>query len=146
MLTYEQWDAIADSYIPLLALLCLLDLVIHIKSRGLKTSIKILMATFVGVIFIYAMMFLDQALHIWPSFSVNSQVLDYSTHTALAWAFLVQLMFINKTACYVSITSTVLYGLLMLFQNYHSLADIVTTTLAVLPILYMLHKKSRQAS
>lgn len=142
MLTYEQWDTIADVYIPLLLLLSLCHLAYFISKKEIRKAATIFTATVLSVFYIYAWMFLDQALLIWPSFSVAGQVLDYSTHTALAWVFVCQLIMINKTSLYASVVSMVLYLALMLYQQYHSIADMVTTTAVVLPILYVLQKQA----
>lgn len=152
LLTYQQWDAIADSYIPLMAVLSLIH-VVHVFLSGSSFSKVVSWANvkslFVRVLtitactaWVYGLMYLDKHLNIWPSLSINNQVLDYSTHTALALVFSTYLFCANlkrhPARAYLSLVSMGLYLLLMKYQNYHTFADMLTTTVVVLPPMYLL--------
>jgi len=77
MPSYETLDAIADAYIPLLALISLLLIAVRLFKAQWKPAGRG-MAGFIAVAFIaYGLMFLDRFLGIWPAVG-----LDYSTHTA----------------------------------------------------------------
>lgn len=123
---YETLDNIADAYVPLLALLSLFSLsrtAYLSRWRQLATDT----ALFVSILLIaYGLMFLDNYLGIWPAFG-----LDYSTHTAVALALVIFLMSSTKHYSAYLLGSLVLYFLLMLYQGYHSLADILTTAVVV---------------
>lgn len=155
LLSFSQWDAIADSYIPLLSALVSIHL-LHLfvtKSASSKTllwkSNRLLfihMVTIsIAIAWVYGLMFLDAYLNIWPSLSINDQVLDYSTHTALALVFSSYLYSIyrkKKPGCaYTCVVSMVLYLLLMKYQKYHSFADIISTVLVILPVIFLLFKR-----
>jgi hypothetical protein len=142
MLDYETLDAIADAYTPLLALgglVLLLHPLLKRQWQVLGTRMTRLAA---GMLVAYGLMFLDNRLQIWPAVGM-----DYSTHTAVA---LVLVMFISAHApktrwpCWVSLLA---YALLMLYQRYHTVPDIVTTAAVVgmfyLPVIFPFHRKRR---
>lgn len=151
-LTYEQWDAIADSYIPIMALLCALYLIYSfvINTKKLKKNINLqykhtalqCAAISISVIFVYAIMLLDNHYKFWPSIDAGNQQLDYSTHTALALVFSCFLfcgtVIKQKYLALITLGSMVLYLLLMKYQNYHTFADMLTTIMVVLPPIYWL--------
>ena len=155
MFTYQQWDAIADTYIPFLALLCSIQLVMYFLSGTellkafilvyLKSSMLRLLCILTCVVWVYAIMFIDAHFKIWPSINISANPLDYSTHTALALVFGCYLYCatINsqRLLAYGTAASMVLYLLLMKYQNYHTFADMLTTMLVVLPPVYLILKK-----
>lgn len=133
MLTYQQWDAIADSYLPILLALCLVFLFVTFWQKKFKQGAIEFVSLVLGTVSIYSIMFIDNALKIWPSF--NS---DYSTHTALALVFIFYLCQKHKIALIGAIGSMCGYIVLMMYQEYHTFLDIITTSLVVLPILYLI--------
>jgi hypothetical protein len=143
MSTYETLDAIADSYIPLLAVLVLLLL---LREAALKHWCKLgagLGLTLIGLVITYGLMFLDMKLQIWPAFG-----LDYSTHTALAIVLTMLLVLMTNAFTALWIGLLLAYSALMLYQRYHTLEDIVVTALAVsfcvLPFVYLLRRRLLQ--
>jgi hypothetical protein len=90
----------------------------------------------------YGLMFLDRHLGIWPAFG-----LDYSTHTATALGLVILLSIEARKLAGVWSISFVCYVLLMLYQRYHTVADVVTTAVAVsfplILILVYLHRSGR---
>lgn len=153
-LSFQQWDVIADSYIPVLALLSAIHLALYFLQgtqfcKGfifeyLKHSLLRLACIILCLIWVYGLMFLDHALNIWPSFNYNGHILDYSTHTALAWVFSSYLFFAYqkhfKWIAGLIVMSMALYLGLMKYQNYHTVADMLTTSLVVLPPMALLLK------
>ena len=137
-MTYQQLDAIADSYIPLLGILSLLCFVRKGFSSGVRSAFIDVVTTFFGALYIYTLMFADKYLGAFASIG-----LDYSTHTALALVFVVTLSFIGKTVRFITIISMLSYCLLMLYQGYHTVADIMLTGLLVLPVLVWLKSLPR---
>jgi hypothetical protein len=131
-MTYEQWDAIADAYIPLIGCISLIVILNTGFRSGLRTGTKQLLATLVSTLYIYALMFADNYFQIWPSFGM-----DYSTHTALALVFVTYLFTHSKALKWVSVASVIAYAILMMYQHYHTFSDIITTALCVLPVLWL---------
>lgn len=137
-MNYQQLDVIADSYIPILGTLSLLWSVIKGCRSGIRSAFIDVVTMFLSVIYIYTLMFADKYLAAFSSIG-----LDYSTHTALALVFVVTLSFIGKTVRFITIISMLLYCLLMLYQGYHTVADIMLTGLLVLPMQVWLKTQSR---
>ena len=117
---------IADLYTPLLILIWLFYLY-RGTAEMRRPEIKTLL---LSLLFVYALMFLDGYLHIWSIFA-----LDYSTHSAVALIFVVNLTWRNKILQLLSPLSLLAYFCLMRVLNYHSFTDIFTTLLVVLPFL-----------
>ena len=97
---------------------------------------------FTGALIAYGLMFLDNKLQLWPALG-----LDYSTHTAVALVLVVYLLANSPKAPWFWLTSLVGYVLLMLYQRYHTVADIMTTAIVVailyLPVVFVLFRKHR---
>jgi hypothetical protein len=133
MLSYEELDRIADSYTPLLAALSLLFIAAALYRRQWQV-LGMRLAGWLGVVlFAYGFMFLDNALKIWTAVG-----LDYSTHTAVAFALVVFLSANIRKLRWMWCGSFLSYLLLMLYQKYHTVADIVSTLVVVgAPIIYV---------
>lgn len=137
MLTYEQWDTIADAYIPTLALIYFILIGYKIYQRQYRLASMYFVITFLCSVVVYSLMFLDNAIHIWPRFD-----LDYSTHTALAlvfvnsiWQIIANTRKLSKLLLAFSFFS---YLLLMKWMAYHSVLDMLTTILALTPFFITL--------
>lgn len=144
MPSYATLDAIADIYTPVLALACLALLLRLMHARQWRVLGIRMGSLAAGALVAYGLMFLDHRLAIWPMAQM-----DYSTHTAVA---LVLVIFLSRywpalrLLCWVSLCA---YGLLMLYQRYHSLADILTTAVVV-ALMYLradllIHRIARRA-
>ena len=100
------------------------------------------MLIFTGALIAYGLIFLDNKLQLWPALG-----LDYSTHTAVALVLVVYLLANSLKASWFWLTSLVGYVLLMLYQRYHTVADIMTTAIVVailyLPVVFVLFRKHR---
>lgn len=144
MPSYATLDAIADAYTPLLALACLVLLLRPLRARRWRVLGIRAASLAAGAFVAYGLMFVDNRLEIWPIAQ-----LDYSTHTAVALVlaiFLSRYGSASRVMCWVSLCA---YGLLMLYQRYHSLADILTTAIVV-SVLYLrvdmlIHRLARRA-
>jgi len=130
MLDYETLDAIADTYTPVLATLSIGYLLRSIIARNWRRLRLEGLFLFYGMAVAYGLMFLDNQFALWPIFG-----LDYSTHTAVALVLLVFLGLKLKSAWAFWLGSLISYALLMIYQNYHSLSDILTTALALCMLL-----------
>ncbi|EAT13860.1 hypothetical protein HF888_10510 [Bermanella marisrubri] len=136
MLSYSQWGLVADAYIPVLALITLIFLLKELVKFNFQRPLKQLLWIFISGCFVYGVMAVDQALNIWSAVG-----LDYSTHSAVALIFVVFLVLQKSIAAVLSIVSFVLYAWLMMYLNYHSILDILTTALVVTPIIFVLQKR-----
>lgn len=141
MLNYETLDVIADAYTPALAVLSLIYLGQELVRRqwsALRQRARLLAS---GLAIAYGLMFIDASLALWPSLG-----LDYSTHTAVAFVFVGFLSAVRSRLWLLWGASLISYFLLMLYQQYHTLTDIVTTLLAMaavyLPIVVAFRRRS----
>ena len=118
---YECWDQIADGINPALALIAIGALAF---SGGAKEYGRALwaMVLVIGLMFVYLMQWVDRAVSIWAQWGG-----DYSTHTAFAVAVVGALSALGRRWAIVFGSVFVLYVLLMLYQRYHSIADIVSS-------------------
>ncbi|MCX4027373.1 hypothetical protein H0A36_24700 [Endozoicomonas sp. SM1973] len=130
MLSYEVLDFIADCYIPLLIIYALLLIGLVATKKGLKLALTYLLVLGVGIIPVYIIWYLDNRLRLWSALE-----LDYSTHTALALTVVVYLVIYKQKYVNYFVASLMAYGVLMLYQQYHSLLDIITTTVVILPVV-----------
>ena len=139
MLTYDQLDMIADAYIPALVIVSMVVLTASVFTCGMKRKRIEIAALSSAVCIVYSVMLLDNAFKIWPLLG-----LDYSTHTALALVFVLYLWTKNKTFLLWSLCSFLLYVLLMLYQQYHTVADIFSTVVVLLPVFWLLfHRQNK---
>lgn len=131
MPSFETLDMIADSYTPLLLIIVLLNFIYTIKKKSevVKFHGVILLG---GVVITYGIMFLDNLLHLWPVLG-----LDYSTHTAAALSLVIYLIVSYKVLWIIWSTSLVCYIVLMIYQEYHTLMDIVSTAFVVGGLLWI---------
>jgi len=130
MNTFDKLGIIADAYNPAL----LIVLFFHIinaayQKNWLKTEL-LLSSSILGIGFVYLVMFIDKKLSVWYGLG-----LDYSTHTALSVCLVFILIRITKQYSKTLIISLMTYFLLMLYQQYHSLMDILTTFVVILLML-----------
>lgn len=131
MLDYETLDAIADSYVPFLAVLSLGCLGWSLGHRRWRQFGGRALLLFCGLIIAYGLMFVDALLRLWPALG-----LDYSTHSAVAFVLVVVLIVVLRKLWRLWALSLVGYILLMLYQRYHSLLDVVST-IAVVAACYV---------
>ena len=141
MLSYEILDTIADSVNPALFLITLIVIGKTMVSRRWRLAGMQVLSMLAGLFFAYGLMMTDNRLKIWPAFG-----LDYSTHTAVAILLVVFLTIYVKKFTTLWIGILLAYFVLILYQKYHSLSDILTTSLAVTaPIaLAMWYLRSRR--
>ena len=134
MTTYETLDAIADSYNPILFLVYIAFSIIYFRAGDRIASIK----GFLGILICYVIMFLDNALEIW-----NSLGLDYSAHSSVAFALVFFHIHKRKLKSLMAIgfiMSLIGYYLLELYQQYHTLLDIVSTVIVAGPIIFLIYQ------
>ena len=126
MLDYQTLDIIADAYTPLLAILSVAVIAGCAFHRRWKLACLNFSLLLAGAVISYGLMYLDRTLHLWLSVG-----LDYSTHTAVALVLVVMLTLTLPRYTLLWSLSFLSYLLLMLYQQYHSLSDIISTAFAV---------------
>lgn len=126
MTSYELLDHVADSVNPTLGLLSLsLPWLRVYRTRPPSPWMRIL-GTLLCVGIAYVGQAFDSLTGAWPSMS-----LDYSGHSAVCTALLVSLAHLSRRWLAASIVIGISYAALMMYQQYHTLADIVTTAVPV---------------
>ena len=116
---------IADAISPLLALLALLNPVLRPPLADRSTVRRYLAATALGVAGIYLIAAMDFALGLW-----SRAGLDYSTHTAFATTLAISLWRSRPGWGWALAAVLLLNAALILALGFHSLGDIVTSTIA----------------
>lgn len=126
MPSYETLDAVADAYIPALLIIALGAALWPVRRRRWRDVSRRCGHLLSLLAIAYGLMALDSQLQIWPALQ-----LDYSTHTAVA---LVLCVFLHAYVLRLRLAwwlSLFCYALLMWYQRYHGVADIVTTATVV---------------
>jgi hypothetical protein len=111
---------VADVYTPLLGVLYLLRLMR--ANRTMRRTLFIVLLLNLAIA--WGLMLADRVWGAWSAWS-----LDYSTHTAVALAFILCLTFSTPRQGWYWAASLVGYAALMVMLGYHSVADITSTTL-----------------
>jgi len=127
---YQQLDYIADLYIPILALLSLGSVLLQVRPswRSVGRPAARLGLLLALIFSVYLLMFTDLHFSLW----LKMDGLDYSTHTALSLVLIIFLVEAHRAYKILLIGSFISYLILMLFQRYHSVADIVVTALVIM--------------
>lgn len=125
---YETLDAIADAYTPLLGGLWLILALSPLAQRQWRLAGMRIAFGLATLVVCYSLMFADKALGLWPAVG-----LDYSTHSAVAIAAVAILCTLLPRGRPVWLASLLAYFALMLYQRYHSVADILSTSAIVAP-------------
>ncbi|MEC6881692.1 hypothetical protein [Photobacterium piscicola] len=139
-MTFEQWAFITDLYTPMIVIICVISMVKLEREQGMRSGLFSLSGVLLSMAFIYAVMFVDNTLEIWPAFN-----LDYSTHTAIALVFIGYFIVYTPKLRGVMVFSIVGYALLMIHQKYHTLSDIISTTIIVMPVILLCQYKCKLA-
>ena len=140
-MTYQQLDIIADAYIPILLMSVVIGLFKHGRENGVIKAYENTAPFVIGVVYIYTLMLVDNKIQIWPAMS-----LDYSTHTALALVFVSGISLWGKRQLAIATFSMFCYSALMLYQKYHTFLDILSTSLAVLPVLLVVNYRFKRVA
>ena len=134
-MSYESLDRIADSYIPFLSLIALGSIIFPVnfsKSVFLRISVNFLFL--IGlVLLVYILMYIDSCFGVFTYFG-----LDYSTHTALSMVLSCFLSWCHRKYWVYFIGVFLIYLMLMLYQAYHTVEDIVFTIAVVSPLVLLL--------
>ena len=128
-MSWEALDAIADSVNPILGVIALAWPWVLWRASYRRAASSVF-ATLVSVGFAYVVTWLDARYGWWPSIG-----LDFSTHTAVAVTLVVSLSAIKPSIWFAWVGVLCAYIALMLYQGYHTAADILTTAAVIAPPL-----------
>ena len=140
-MSQEILGIVADIYIPLILLLIALELIFDDKSlavikKSLKSRLLLLIFMLCSA---FGFMAIDNTIKLWPKLG-----LDYSTHSAVALVLVLFLYLLKPKFCIYYIVSLLLYFWLMVLLEYHSVLDVFSTVLIILPLnlsLFIFAKK-----
>jgi Na+/melibiose symporter-like transporter len=130
---------IADCYTPILLIIALIELV----RRWLREDKFFAARLIYAVAMVYLWMFVDAYFEFWATFK-----LDYSTHSAIAFALVVGVGSGKSRACKCGLAlSLAIYGWLMYVLNYHSWADMGSTLVVIgICLIPIIHTQFRPIS
>jgi hypothetical protein len=129
-MSYELLDRIADAYVPALGLVWLIACLVDFRRKGWRAGGARLLLGLLGLALVYGVAWLDARGALWARFG-----LDYSTHTAVAAAMIAAAATAASRLRWPLGLSFAAYGVLMLYQRYHTLGDIVSTlTILAVPL------------
>ncbi len=138
MTSRETLAIVADVYTPLLALASLVVLARTFIQAPWREAGLQLLGLSAALVIVYGLMFLDAHFGLWPAWS-----LDYSTHTAVALVLVLFLVARRPRLTGLWVGSLIAYALLMVYQRYHTLADIASTAaVVVLPVWWVFARLS----
>lgn len=132
-MTYEQWDAIADSVNPIMAIVTLL-LPVLTRSTYSGGRLAFYVASAVSMATMYGLGWMDARWQIWASVGM-----DYSTHSGFAAVLVVSIWLWKRAAGVVATVIGAAYAVLMVYQRYHSIADIATTVAPITALTLGIH-------
>lgn len=121
---YALVHGVADALAPLLALLALLNPAIRPSLGDRRAVRRYLTATALGVAGIYLVAALDFTLALWSRVG-----LDYSTHTAFVTTLAISLWRSRPSWAWALGAVLLTNALLILGLGFHSLGDVVTSTI-----------------
>ena len=138
-MTYQQLDAIADGVNPALAILALL-LPFFVRPSQQYGRLAFLLNTGISMAVMYAIAWVDRIAGLWSAFR-----LDYSQHTGFAAVLVFSLFAWNRRFGAVLAIVLIGYVALMLYQEYHTIADMLTTVMIIVPATLAIHLLGRTA-
>lgn len=142
MTTYEVIDAICDSVNPILFLASIGVLGYFIIKKNYKHSLFVCLGTLYGLLVTYGILFIDTKIHLWEGMGM-----DYSTHTAFAFVMCSVIGVFTKRPVLMAVILAI-YIIAMLYQKYHTVADISTTLIVlsalVFPFIFLLKRNSKK--
>lgn len=127
-MTYENLDRIADAFVPAQAIVVLVSAFVHLARQRFRLVGRLLVLLVLGLVLVYAMMHADNHYGFWPALG-----LDYSTHASIALMLTITLIVAVRGFWWLWCALVFAYLGLCLYQRYHSVADIATTALYLLP-------------
>lgn len=127
---FRIFDGIADATNILLFVWLLAVLIIGTRQRTVGG--KAWFASVLSIAVVYIIKAIDGKLDIWERLAA-----DYSTHSALATALVISLCFLAPARRALAVGMFVAYEVLIVLLGFHSILDIVTTLVVVVPLMIL---------
>lgn len=127
---FKAFDTLADLSNVVLVGWLLAVLLVGTKKGTLNG--KNWLAVILAIALVYAVKTLDSKLHIWEQLSLN-----YSTHSAVAAAVVFSLCWLDKKRQALALIIFVAYEVLQMLLGFHSLLDILSTLVIILPLVWL---------
>ncbi len=127
---FRIFDGIADATNILLFVWLLVVLIMGTRSRAIGAPAWL--ASVLSIAVVYIVKAIDGKLDLWERLGA-----DYSTHSALAAALVVSLCFLAPSRRAVALGVFAAYELLIFLLGFHSMLDIVTTLIVVVPVMVL---------
>jgi hypothetical protein len=134
---FRVLDKIADATNIALALWLLAILITGVKNKTLSRGAWL--AALLPIALVYVVKAFDDKWHLWKSIGA-----DYSTHSALAAALVIALCFLDRPRRALAIAVFIIYEILIWLLGFHTLLDIGSTLLIVVPLMVLIHTALKQ--
>jgi len=128
-------DLLADAINPLLVLALIVAPLLVCRRAGEPLPWSFWLRSALAIALVYLVAHFDRRWHIWASWGS-----DYSTHSALALAAALSLACFRRHWLNFLLPLLLLYGALMLVLGYHTVTDMLTTALLVVPLTLLCHR------
>lgn len=129
---FRALHGVANSVNILLIVWLLAVLIIGTKQKIL--TVRSWLAALFSVALVYIIKTVDGRLDIWKSLDW-----DYSTHSALAAVLVVSICLFARAQRALALAVFLAYEALIVVLGFHSLADIFSTLLVIVPVSLLLH-------
>ncbi len=136
---YRVLDTLADA--TNIGLIGWLLAVLALKTKNGAANWKCWGAIIMSVAVVYIVKSIDSKMHLWERLNLN-----YSTHSALAAALVLSLCFLDRKWRAAAVSVFLAYEVLQMFLGFHSLLDITSTLVVVLPLMWLCLKTGRRQS
>jgi hypothetical protein len=127
-LAFKILHLVANATNPLLGIALIVALFL-LWQQNKPYATGIFLATIVSIVFINIIRVGEAHYDIWSRWGMN-----FSTHAAMTIAFCVPLALIWQKRWWLFLAIFIAYDALMMMLLFHSLADIITTTIVIFPI------------
>jgi len=125
---YAMWDHVADATNPLLGVALVIGLILLWRSDKIRAR-GIFLMTVLSVVLIYIIRTVEAHYDVWAHWGMN-----FSTHAAMNIALGLGLALVWPRRWWVFGLIFIAYCWLMMIMQYHTLADILTTSVLILPL------------
>jgi hypothetical protein len=134
MLTHQQWQPIADAVSPALLIVALIVPLVLRGGLG-RSRARYYVCVLVAMVVMYLIRGVEHS-----SMSAWSMLgLRFSGHTGFAVVLLTSLGVWRRMLIAPGLAVLGAYGVLMIYQGYHSFGDIVTTAIVVCAMTVVVH-------
>lgn len=129
---FRVLDGLADATNYLLLLWLLAVLIIGARSKLLTG--RAWLAPLLSIAAVYVVKTIEGKFDLWERAGWN-----YSTHSALAAAVVMSLFFLDRSRRFIALAAFGIYEILIVLLGFHTIADIASTLLVIVPIAWLCH-------